>query len=134
VPVAALTSILDSVTTVYAFHVLTGKGYLVVERSVITAEIVRHALATGPLITSAVLASFFFFLMASCAIYLYIYRLLYRAVKGRIPEYLSPAVIFSVILVMWNPEKELKVISKLYDAGAEIQVESGEGIERSLLL
>jgi len=101
VPVAALTSILDSVTTVYAFHVLTGKGYLVVERSVITAEIIRHVLATGPLITSAVLASFFFFfLMASCAIYLYIYRLLYQAVKGRIPGYLSPAVIFSVILVI----------------------------------
>ena len=100
-PVAALTSILDSVTTVYAFHVLTGKGYLVVERSVMTAEIIRHVLATDPLITSAVLASFFFFfLMASCAIYLYIYRLLYRAVKGRIPKYLSPAVIFSVILVV----------------------------------
>jgi glucan phosphoethanolaminetransferase (alkaline phosphatase superfamily) len=101
VPVAALTSILDSVTTVYAFHVLTGKGYLVVERSVMTAEIIRHVLATDPLITSAVLASFFFFsLMASYAIYLYIYRLLYRAVKGRIPGYLSPTVIFSVILVI----------------------------------
>jgi len=38
--------------------------------------------------------------MASCAIYLYIYRLLYQAVKGRIPGYLSPAVVFSVILVI----------------------------------
>ena len=106
VPVAALTSILDSVTTVYAFHVLTGKGCLVVERSVMTAEIIRHVLATDPLITSAVLASFFLLLPHGFLCHLPVH--------------------------MWNPVKELKEINELSSHPfSKPSVESGEGIERS---